>query len=368
MRYSAQLRANRRIRGVDRLKPIRRSLVSVVIPCYNYEPYIAQAINSALAQPRVDVEVLVIDDCSTDNSADLAMEIAARDSRVSVYINKINRGPVETFNRGLARVRGSYVVRLDADDMLTPGSLSRAVALLDRHPNVGLVYGHPIHFTGSAAGDARLTARSWVIWSGRDWLRERCRTGVNCITSPEVVMRATTVKLVGGQREELPQTHDMEMWLRLAAAADVAYIRGADQAYHREHPYSRSAIMVTEPIIDLRERAAAFRVFFSGPGSVIDNRDELRHLANQAIARAALDSACRQFDRGRVDHQLIADLVEIALSSDPSSTSLPEWRRLRRRRFVGKYTAQYCPPFLAYAVWRHIRERVKYRRWQRIGV
>src|SRR5664279_5125758 len=106
-------------------------------------------------------------------------------------------------------------------------------------PSVGLVYGHPLHFWGKHLPKARTTPSGWLHWRGLDWLRARCEAGNNVITSPEVLMRASVVARVGGQRD-LAHTHDMEMWFRIAAFSDVVYILGADQAWHRVHEQSLS--------------------------------------------------------------------------------------------------------------------------------
>ncbi len=87
--------------------------------------------------------MIIVDDRSTDASLALARRLAAADPRVAVIAHPTNRGPVETFNDGLERAQGQYLVSLDADDLLTPGSLARAVALLEAEPDVGMVYGRP---------------------------------------------------------------------------------------------------------------------------------------------------------------------------------------------------------------------------------
>jgi glycosyltransferase involved in cell wall biosynthesis len=124
----------------------RRPTVTVVIPCYNYARYLRESVSSALGQSEVDVDVVIVDDASTDDSQAVAQELAQRDPRVTVLAHHRNLGPVQTFNAGLARASGEFVARLDADDLLTNGSLGRAAAVMTRHPEVGLVYGHPIHF------------------------------------------------------------------------------------------------------------------------------------------------------------------------------------------------------------------------------
>ena len=124
------------------------SSVSVVIPCYNYGHFLPDCVNSVLTdQPGVDIRVLVIDDASTDDSAQVAKQIAANDSRVEVITHSLNAGHLATYNEGLLDwADGDYAVLLSADDQLTPGALSRACALLDAHPEVGFSYGHPVWF------------------------------------------------------------------------------------------------------------------------------------------------------------------------------------------------------------------------------
>src|SRR5207248_4875057 len=135
---------------------------------------------------------------------------AANDERIRVLVHKTNAGPVATFNDGLAEARGEFLVRLDADDVLTPGSLERSVAVAQHFPSVGLVYGHPLHFSGELRRRVRTKPTGWTIWPGRRWLADRCRNGVNVISSPEVLMRKSVVDIVGGQ-QPLAHTHDMEM-------------------------------------------------------------------------------------------------------------------------------------------------------------
>ena len=99
------------------------SSVSVVIPCYNYGHFLRDAVSSALDdQEGIDVRVLIIDDASTDNSADVARQIAAEDPRVEVAVHRTNAGNLATYNEGLlAWADGDYTVLLSADDRLTPG-------------------------------------------------------------------------------------------------------------------------------------------------------------------------------------------------------------------------------------------------------
>ena len=102
--------------------------VSVVVPCYNYGLFLEDAITSVLDdQEGVDVRVLIIDDASSDDSAEAARKIAARDPRVEVTVHATNKGHIATYNEGLLEwADGDYCVLLSADDRLTPGALRRA--------------------------------------------------------------------------------------------------------------------------------------------------------------------------------------------------------------------------------------------------
>lgn len=345
--------------------PDRTATVTIVIPCYNYARYLPQAVFTALAQKHVQPDVIVVDDASTDDSLSVAQALAQRDERVTVIANRKNSGPVITFNNGLAQARGEFLVRLDADDMLTPGSLARAVSMMQAHPSIGLAYGHPLHFT-SELPKARQKATGWTLWPGRDWLRDRCRFGYNVITSPEVLMRRSVVDLVGGQ-QDLAHTHDMEMWLRISAFSDVGYIHGADQALHRDHPDSLSARQVNA-LRDLLERRDAFRVLFSGIAGGIPEASEMHQTAMAAIAIDAIELANRQYDTLNPDLSLVHHYRDIAISLVPDPTRLRGWQGLEKRAALGPGRARRHLPFVAERIYRGLRGRYLRQRWHRIGV
>jgi hypothetical protein len=275
---------------------------------------------------------------------------------------------VVAFNDGLAAATGEFIVRLDADDLLTPGSLARAVALFDAYPSVGLVYGHPRHFAEAAPPAPRLALHGWSIWSGREWVMERCRLAVNCITTPEAVIRASVLDGLGGLDTRLRFAQDMEMWLRVAAVSDVGRVNGPDQALHRDHAASMSVTDGAGELLDLQERRTVFEVLFDGPGGRLDGADALRLTARRALAVEALERACHAYDRGRTGSEDVDGLVEFAVETFASARDLPQWRGYRRRRSAGPRLAPLMPTFLAGVVWRRARNDVRYRRWVRAGI
>ena len=247
------------------------SSVSVVIPCYKYGHFLEEAVSSVLDdQEGVDVRVLIIDDASPDDSAEVARKIAARDPRVEVIVHAANKGNIATFNEGLLEwADGDYCALVSADDRLTPGALRRARDLLDAHPSVGFVYGHALwvmHGAPLADGpDQECGVGPCGLASGGSSIV--FRQAENPITSPEVVVRTSLQKRVGGYDARLPHAADMEMWMRLAANADVGFIRGVDQAYYRLHQenmrkgYSR--------LMDLRERRLVFETVLDRYGETL---------------------------------------------------------------------------------------------------
>ncbi|MGY4858315.1 glycosyltransferase family 2 protein [Cryobacterium sp. AP23] len=359
----SDVRSGRALRQAPRRAPV----VTVVIPNYNYGRFLAAAVHSAVTQVGVRTEVIIVDDASTDDSVAIATALAEADPRVRVIVRPVNGGPVATFNDGLVAAQGEYLVRLDADDLLTPGSLGRSTAVAEEYPSVGFVYGHPVHFSGRVPERHRGTATAWTVWPGRGWLELRCRLGVNCITSPEVLMRLSLVHRVGGQRD-LAHTHDMEMWFRLAWHADVAWINGADQAWHREHDDSLSAREV-DVLTDLRERAAAFDVLFADvPGG--DDRlqaDRFHRIARAALANEAVARAAQAYSAGHGDGKQTDLLLGFAAELDVAPAAIEHLPVLRRAQRLG-HRAKWSPYLFTRAVaYRGTRE-IRSLRWRSTGL
>src|SRR5437868_6552354 len=110
--------------------------VSVFVPCYKYAHYLRACVTSILTQPDVDVRVLILDDCSPDNTPEVARQLVREDSRVEYRRHPTNRGHIETYNEGIEWTSGDYCLLLSADDMLAPGALARAARVMDDHPEV----------------------------------------------------------------------------------------------------------------------------------------------------------------------------------------------------------------------------------------
>jgi glycosyltransferase involved in cell wall biosynthesis len=113
--------------------------VSIVMPAYNAEPFLSEAIDSLLGQTFSDFELIIVDDASTDGTAQMLAGYAMRDQRIVPWRNDVNLGQARTMNRALDAARGEYIARLDHDDVALPRRLELQVAFLDRHRDIGLL-------------------------------------------------------------------------------------------------------------------------------------------------------------------------------------------------------------------------------------
>lgn len=309
---------------LQRPRPLsRRPRVSVVVPHYNYGAFLSAAVESALAQPGVDVDVIIVDDASTDGSVAVARDLARRDARVTLIEHERNLRHIRTYNDGLSRAAGEYLVLLSADDALTPGSLSRSIALLESNPGVGLVYGRIAPFE-DAMPEFGPRPQWWQIWDGEQWLSHICRRGRNMVANPEVVMRASVYADIGGYDVDLPHAADMLMWLQAASRSDVGFVGGPRQAYYRTHGENMHATQFAGVLDDVEQVRDAFVRFFAVEGSTVKDDERMRVRALASVAREALLRAAMLGAGGAPDSTIVA-LREFARATSPDVLGTPVW-------------------------------------------
>lgn len=186
-----------------------RPHVSVVIPAYNSAAFLSIAITSVRAQGRRDVEIVVVDDGSTDETLAVLQTLAGDDLRV---LQQANAGPAAARNHGIRQSRGEWVAFLDADCYWLPGKLTAQLAVAG--DEAGFVY------TGSLLVDEQghtMAARPAVV---RDHLVEGLIWG-NLLSTSSVMARRAALLAVGGFDETLRIGEDWDLWLRLAARYEV---------------------------------------------------------------------------------------------------------------------------------------------------
>ena len=296
--------------------------VTVVIPHFNYGQYLPTAVATVLSQPSVDVDVIIVDDASTDGSAVVARKMAESDPRVSLIEHPINKRHIATYNDGLATATGDFVVLLSADDALSPGSLARSTALMVANPEVGLVYGNVRTFTeiptvGETAPVSWNGAHeSWTVWRGEEWLDLTSRRGRNVIMNPEVVMRRDVLSEIGGYDIRFPHSADLFLWLRAAARGDVGRVNGTVQAFYRVHASNMHSTQFGGLLDDYSAVRDTFDAFFDEDGGLLQDAERLRSRARRAIAREALQrTALLPASEPPASTE---SLLEFAAQSDPS--------------------------------------------------
>lgn len=197
----------------------RKPRVSVVIPLYQTERYIAEALRSVLAQTFDDFEVVVVDDGSSDNGPTIVRRFA--DARIKL-VTQANRGLAGARNTGIREARGAYIAFLDADDRWHPHKLARHVALLDARPDVGLTYSAS-RFVDDAGNDLGIAQ-----WPSRSSTRPEdvfARNPVGNGSAPVLRREALDAIAFWDDRlqrtcwfdEAYRQSEDIECWTRIAA-------------------------------------------------------------------------------------------------------------------------------------------------------
>jgi hypothetical protein len=356
--------AQKRIMRAVPSSPRERHLVSVLVTSYNYARFLPACVESILGQRDVDLEVVIVDDCSQDETPQVTARWAGA-PRVTVVRHEQNLGMVPSVNEGFAMLDGDFVLKVDADDVLAPGAIARAVALLEANPGVSFVCGRPRHFTDVVPSVPDAPTRSWSVWPGAQWVAQRCRSATNVISQPEVVMRASVLRQALPIRAELPHTSDLHLWLQLASLGEVGRINGPVQGCYRVHAASMQRSVHSGLDFDLRSRRDAFDSAFSRQAGGLVGAEQLHATARRTLAADALDLACRAYDRGHTGDYPVEALIAFALETTPDARQLREWKALERRQAVG---ARLAPTrFISAALSRRISEEIAKARWLRTG-
>ena len=317
--------------------------VTVLVPCYNYGRYLPRCVKSILSQDGVAVDVLVIDDASTDDSAEVAEQLANADPRVRIMRHAVNLGHIATYNEGISLMRGKYFALVSADDFLAPGSLSRAVDVLESDDGIAMVYGRVAICRHVDPDDCvhreRRSRIRAVTMDGTAWIEKICRLGWDPIASPEVVVRSEVQRRVGGYSAHLPHSADFEMWLRVATQGSVVQLVGPPQAYYRVHSASMARTTYGQKIADLRQRQAALESFFAVWSTRPPESDEWHRAARRHLASVAISHACDIIVFGLPED--VDEYLAFVTSLDVDYTTLADWRRYRAlRRDSGSRSAR----------------------------
>ena len=202
-------------------------LVSVVLPAYNAERFLSEAVRSVRRQTFRHLDIIVVNDGSTDGTGAVAGQLAEEDSRVRV-VHTRNAGLSAARNVGIAEARGEFICFLDADDIFLHDKIERQLAFLEALPSCDLVYSD--HYLGDELLNPilleckRPPAPLSELLSYCNWFAPMA-----------ALMKTHLLRGVGGFDEELKSAEDWDMWIRAARVAVLAYLPGPVGIY-RTHP------------------------------------------------------------------------------------------------------------------------------------
>lgn len=261
------------------------SRVTVLMAVKDGLPWVRDAVESVLAQTYRDFELLVVDDASSDGTAEAVESYG--DPRTRVLRNDRNLGQVPSLNRGLREAAGEYVARLDADDVCLPRRLERQVAVLDSEPAVALV--------GAWMDVVDERGRLWGKLRGhvRDLpeflfaiLADRYPWG-----HPSVMFRREAVLALGGYDETLAPSEDKDLYRRLALAGHDA--RGVEEVLVR---YRRHEAQLSRELAEVQLRH--------------DRESQERFVAELGPEESLADGAARRLGLSDVERDKLARLLE----------------------------------------------------------
>jgi glycosyltransferase involved in cell wall biosynthesis len=307
--------------------------VSVCIPVYNGSNYIAECIESVLGQTYKDFRLIICDNCSTDNTADIVRSF--RDSRITYVRNPENLGLVGNTNRCLSLAEGEYICILHHDDMMLPENLERKVRLLDENSGVGFV--HSNIFVIDSKGQI---LREWIEDSRRDYIEDGMKVFHRYITRMPlgamvfigaVLARRSCYQRLGQFLPDPPHCNDSEMWMRMSLFYNVGYI-GTPLVKWRQHSTSESSELGLE--VDwLEEHYLATKIILNKYRDRIPHRLELREQVFENFAKEAFIRGREAFWRG--NYALSKGYLKFAVRVHPKFIQSKEFWWLIIRLLAG---------------------------------
>ncbi len=250
--------------------------VTIVTPSYNMGEFLEETIQSVLAQDYPNIEYVVMDACSTDNSA----EILHRYKDRLVYVSASDRGAADAINRGFARSSGEILAWLSADDTYLPGAVSTAVRALGSDSTASAVYG-----------------QAWVVdRTGKPFRRYDTKPSIHlmeecCICQPACFMRRAAFEAAGKLAIDLQVVFDYDLWLRLPGKLlEMEDYLATSRMYASNKTLRMRKIGYKEAIRALRRNCdyVPFRWIYSYVCHLVDHRDQFYVPLRPSISKFAL--------------------------------------------------------------------------------
>lgn len=196
--------------------PVNNPKVSVVLPCYNAGKYIEQAVRSMMNQGYSNLEMIVVNDCSTDESPEILKKLAAEDSRIKLMHNATNLKIVACLNKAIEMASGKYIARMDADDISLPDRIEKQIAFLEAHENIAACGCNYIII------DEHGNKTGKVLFESKPELLKAELLFFSAFAHPAVTMRTAAAREAGLYKAGMVPAEDYEFWLSIAEKFEMA--------------------------------------------------------------------------------------------------------------------------------------------------
>ncbi len=250
--------------------------ISIVLPVYNREKLLPLAIESCLNQSSKDFELIIIDDCSKDNSVLVAKKYAEQDSRIKVIVNETNKKLPSSLNIAFKEARGQYFTWTSDDNLFHENALEEMSSILDNSPDIGLVYTDYTLIDDHGKVGARLYQEPPEFLPIRD-----------CVGAC-FLYRADLAKQVGGYNENMQLVDDYEYWLRFGLITKFAHI-SESLYFYRVHEQS----LTIERKVEAKQAKRALKELFKDKYIIADKIKPINDLYNWFIEDRNLGSYFR---------------------------------------------------------------------------
>ena len=196
------------------MMPESSPLVTIVTPSFNQAAYLEETIQSVLGQTYPNIEYILVDGASTDDTLQI---IKRYEKKLSRWISELDKGQTDAINKGFALAKGEILGWINSDDTLLPNAVEEAVAFLTEYPQVGLVYGNANYIDGKSRVIGRFPARQTDL--------EKLRRGYVHIPQQASFFRKNLWDQVGPLDDSFFFAMDYDLWTRLAAVSELKYVQ-----------------------------------------------------------------------------------------------------------------------------------------------
>ncbi|RYE14941.1 MAG: glycosyltransferase [Rickettsiales bacterium] len=264
--------------------------VSVIIPNYNHAIYLTQRINSVLVQTYSNIEVIILDDYSKDDSVEIIQECSNSDSRIRTVFNNVNSGSVfKQWAKGLSYARGEYIWIAESDDFAEPDFLSTLVPILEKDSTLSFAYSNSLVVDSEGNAKEQISELKKRIFNTEHWHHDFTSDGkqelrrylsLQCTVNnaSAVLFRRSSIDQVGGVDTEFRYTGDWMMYIRLSLIGNIAY-RAECLNNYREHEVNASKKSFSDGS-QLFERQKCFAYIYKSNALDKDSADVMLYNAS----------------------------------------------------------------------------------------